>query len=105
MSAVRYEVVGDGEGNPSSAPCTHLDAATVDPAGTSVCEDCVREGTQWVHLRACLVCGHVACCDNSPRRHATAHFHGSAHPLMRSVEPGEEWAWCYVDELFLEPAG
>ncbi|HEX6517023.1 MAG TPA: Na+/H+ antiporter [Nocardioidaceae bacterium] len=79
--------------------CEHLAAA---PTGTrpnveGVCEDCVVEGTTWVHLRMCLACGHVACCDSSPRRHATAHFHATGHPVMRSVEPGEEWRWCFVD--------
>jgi CPA1 family monovalent cation:H+ antiporter len=71
----------------------------VEPNTPGVCEDCVREGSQWVHLRLCLACGHVGCCDSSPRRHATAHFHDSAHPVVRSAEPGESWRWCYVHEL------
>jgi CPA1 family monovalent cation:H+ antiporter len=74
-------------------------AADVTPNTPGVCEDCVREGTQWVHLRLCLTCGHVGCCDSSPRRHATAHFHASSHPVMRSAEPGESWRWCFVHEL------
>jgi hypothetical protein len=62
------------------------------------CEDCVRDGfTQWVHLRKCLECGHMACCDSSPRQHASRHFDGTGHPVMRSAEPGEEWRWCFVD--------
>jgi len=73
----------------------------VQPSTMEGCEDCLREGTGWVHLRECLECGHVGCCDNSPRRHATAHWHSSAHPIMRSFEPGEEWGWCYADEVFL----
>jgi CPA1 family monovalent cation:H+ antiporter len=68
------------------------------------CEECLREGTRWLHLRLCLACGHVGCCDDSPRRHATAHFRATAHPIMRSHEPGEDWGWCFVDERFLEPA-
>jgi len=68
------------------------------PDSVPGCEDCLREGSVWLHLRICLSCGHVGCCDNSPKRHATAHFHGSEHPLIRSLEPGEEWSWCYVDE-------
>src|SRR5690349_842459 len=64
-----------------------------------VCEDCMKEGTPWVHLRECLTCGHVGCCDSSPRRHATKHFHQTQHPVMRSVEPGERWTWCYVHEI------
>jgi uncharacterized UBP type Zn finger protein len=68
------------------------------------CVDCLREGSRWLHLRQCLACGHVGCCDQSPRRHATAHHRHSAHPLVRSAQPGEDWAWCYPDELFLLPA-
>lgn len=81
--------------------CDHLrDAPYVVPMSTAdECEDCVREGTSWVHLRGCLTCGHVGCCDSSPRRHADRHFHATGHPVMRSVEPGEAWRWCYVDEL------
>ena len=81
--------------------CKHLDAAPrVRRANTpGECEDCIREGTRWVHLRLCLECGHVGCCDSSVRKHATAHFHETRHPVMRSVEPGEAWRWCFVDDL------
>jgi hypothetical protein len=83
------------------AGCTHLD--TVEfleaPAEIAGCEDCLREGTRWVHLRMCQACGHIGCCDNSPRRHATAHHDRTRHPIIRSVEPGEDWSWCYEDEL------
>jgi len=80
--------------------CQHLDGAPPDvDADSDGCSDCEREGTRWVHLRECLECGHVACCDSSPRRHATQHFHSTRHPVMRSFEPGEHWRWCYVDEL------
>jgi monovalent cation/hydrogen antiporter len=81
--------------------CKHLDEAPrVMRANTpGVCEDCVREGTRWVHLRLCLTCGHVGCCDSSVRKHAAAHFHETQHPVMRSIEPGEAWRWCYVDDL------
>lgn len=110
MPILPYAVVGDAEGNPTDAVCTHLatlatlaTSAQVTASSTRGCEDCLREGTRWVHLRECLQCGHVGCCDNSPRRHATAHFRATAHPIMRSIEPGEDWAWCYVDSLFLEP--
>ncbi len=83
--------------------CTHLDTiADVQPSTRRGCEDCLRTGGHWVHLRMCLACGHVGCCDSSPNRHATGHFHQSGHPLMRSVEPGEDWGWCYVDEVELE---
>ncbi len=80
--------------------CEHLDAAPTDtrPNVEGECEDCVREGrTSWVHLRMCLACGHVGCCDSSPRKHASAHFGASGHPVMRSAEPGEQWRWCFVD--------
>jgi Na+/H+ antiporter len=82
------------------APCDHLEAAPrdVESAVEGECEDCVRDGfTQWVHLRKCLTCGHLGCCDSSPRRHASAHFDEVEHPVMRSAEPGEEWRWCFVD--------
>lgn len=83
--------------------CTHLDAAAQHedpPAQTpGVCEDCINEGTTWVHLRKCLTCGHVGCCDSSPRMHATVHFQTTQHAVMRSDEPGEAWRWCYVDEI------
>jgi uncharacterized UBP type Zn finger protein len=81
--------------------CTHLDTITVWelPKRVPGCEDCLREGTVWLHLRICLGCGHVGCCDDSPQRHATAHHQASSHPLIRSLEPGEDWTWCYVDEV------
>ena len=66
------------------------------------CEDCLKQGGRWVHLRMCLVCGHVGCCDSSPNKHATAHYHETGHPIVRSVEPGESWRWCYADKLFVE---
>ncbi|HET7355728.1 MAG TPA: Na+/H+ antiporter [Nocardioidaceae bacterium] len=87
------------KGPARAAPCSHLAAADgqVAPNVEGVCEDCVVEGTTWVHLRYCLACGHVGCCDSSPRRHATAHFHETDHPVMQSAEPDETWRWCYVD--------
>ncbi len=86
---------------PGAPPaCEHLEVAPVptDPVPTDVCAECLVEGTTWVHLRQCLTCGHVACCDSSPRRHASGHFAGTRHPVMRSAEPGELWRWCFVDE-------
>jgi CPA1 family monovalent cation:H+ antiporter len=81
--------------------CEHLsDAPRVVKARTPEgCEECLRDGTRWVHLRLCLTCGHVGCCDSSTEKHATAHFHETEHPVMRSIEPGEAWRWCFVDEL------
>ena len=84
--------------------CTHLDAPRppVRASATGACSDCLEEGTRWVHLRACLDCGRVGCCDSSPRRHASAHARATAHPVVRSVEPGEAWRWCFVDEVLQE---
>jgi uncharacterized UBP type Zn finger protein len=81
--------------------CTHLDSVKVMQLPDSVegCEDCLREGSVWLHLRMCLTCGHVGCCDDSPGRHATAHHDRTGHHLIRSLEPGEQWSWCYEDEL------
>ena len=69
------------------------------PASVDGCEDCLRIGGKWLHLRICLICGHVACCDDSPNRHATAHAHATTHPIIFSLETGEGWSWCYVDEV------
>jgi uncharacterized UBP type Zn finger protein len=82
-----------------STTCTHLDAiADVTPSSDG-CEDCLRIGSSWVHLRMCMTCGHVGCCDNSSNRHARAHFHASDHPLIQSYEPGEDWWYCFVDDV------
>ncbi|MGI8882608.1 MAG: Na+/H+ antiporter [Jatrophihabitans sp.] len=85
---------------PGTGDCEHLTDAprSARPDTPGQCQECVDEGIEWVHLRMCLACGHVACCDSSPRTHATAHFRSDDHPVMRSVEPGEAWRWCYVDE-------
>jgi hypothetical protein len=83
------------------AGCNHLDqvAYSSPPSVIAGCEECLASGGRWVHLRMCQTCGHIGCCDNSPGRHATRHFRQTSHPIMRSVEPGEDWSWCYVDEL------
>jgi uncharacterized UBP type Zn finger protein len=78
--------------------CTHLGEIKDVVPTTRVCEQCVAMGSRWVHLRMCLTCAQVGCCDSSPNRHATAHFHETQHPIIRSVEPGESWRWCFVDE-------
>ena len=82
-----------------AAECSHLGTIKVKTTTTHVCEECVKLGDRWVHLRLCLECGHVGCCDSSKNKHATKHFHTTKHPLIRSIEPGEFWVWCYVDEL------
>jgi uncharacterized UBP type Zn finger protein len=79
--------------------CEHIkDVSDMQPS-KHVCEDCVKTGDSWVHLRLCLTCGHVGCCDSSKNKHATKHFHAAGHPVIRSIEPGESWGWCYVEEI------
>jgi uncharacterized UBP type Zn finger protein len=82
--------------------CEHIDQARDVTPSSDGCEDCLRIGGSWVHLRLCMICGHVGCCDSSPNRHATAHFHATQHPIIRSFQPGEDWWWCYSDELLFE---
>jgi hypothetical protein len=85
--------------------CSHLDVIEPAPPSSNGCEECLRIGSWWVHLRRCASCGHVGCCDSSPHRHATGHFGGTAHPLVQSFEPGEDWYWCYVDAVAFEIPG
>jgi uncharacterized UBP type Zn finger protein len=85
--------------------CTHLGLIQpVHPSTPDGCEECLALGSWWVHLRLCLTCGHVGCCDSSPNKHATKHFRGTSHPIVKSFEPGEDWGWCYPDQLMFEPA-
>jgi uncharacterized UBP type Zn finger protein len=79
--------------------CSHLETIHEVTPSASGCEECLKMGGAWVHLRICLTCGHVGCCDSSPGTHATKHFHATGHPIMQSFEPGETWKWCYVDEV------
>jgi uncharacterized UBP type Zn finger protein len=83
------------------AVCTHLDevAFLEPPDEIAGCEECLRSGSRWVHLRMCQSCGKIGCCDSSPNRHASRHAREDGHPIARSVEPGENWSWCYVDEV------
>lgn len=87
--------------------CAHLQPLwkkgrkAVAPSGHG-CKECLADGAEWVHLRLCLDCGHVGCCDSSPNKHATKHFHSSGHPMIRSYEPGENWAFCYVDDVTVD---
>jgi Zn-finger in ubiquitin-hydrolases and other protein len=84
-----------------STSCSHTDSITLTelPASVPGCEDCLAIGGTWVHLRMCQTCGRIGCCDSSPHRHASAHAHRTGHPIARSAEPGEDWSWCYVDEV------
>jgi monovalent cation:H+ antiporter-2, CPA2 family len=84
--------------------CSHLNQIHDVSPKTEGCEECLKLGDSWVHLRLCKTCGHVGCCDDSTNKHATKHFRKTHHPIIRSLEPGEDWGWCYVDEVVLEPA-
>ena len=87
---------------PSAALDPHLSLVRpVAPRTPDGCQECLRLGTAWLHLRLCLTCGHVGCCDSSPLRHARAHAHAIGHPIVQSFEPGEDWRWCYVDEAYV----
>jgi len=85
-----------------SSRCSHLKFVVTDIPNTSGCEECLAMGDTWVHLRLCRTCGHVGCCDDSKNRHATKHFHSTRHPIVTSLEPREDWSWCYVDEVAME---
>ena len=84
-----------------TARCSHLSAVTTKEANTAGCEECLALGDRWVHLRVCRSCGHVGCCDSSKNKHASRHFRATQHPIMTSIEPGEDWSWCYVDQVVL----
>ena len=86
--------------------CTHLDLMDLEvPPSGDGCVECLRDGGRWVHLRRCLTCGHIGCCDSSPGRHARAHAREVSHPLVQSFEPGEDWIWCFVDDVGFEIEG
>lgn len=82
--------------------CTHGDEMHEVRAHTDGCEECLKMGEKWMHLRLCMECGHVGCCDDSRNKHATRHFHATQHPILVSFEPGEDWGWCFVDEVMLD---
>lgn len=82
-------------------PCEHFNSDSLKTSDEAVCDECVKTGDSWVHLRTCQTCGGTHCCDSSPNQHATKHFKATQHPVVISAEPGENWAWCYVDEQFM----
>lgn len=82
--------------------CEHVSEIKEVTPSANGCEDCLKIGGRWVHLRECLTCGHIGCCDSSPNKHATAHYHATQHPMIRSFEKGEDWGYCYVDDEFYE---
>ena len=85
-----------------STQCKHLDQVKITTTNKHVCEDCVKIGDTWVHLRLCMTCGHVGCCDSSKNKHATKHFHATGHPIIEGYDPPEGWGWCYVDEVLFD---
>ena len=82
--------------------CEHVSSIRNVTPSADGCEDCLKIGGRWVHLRLCEECGHVGCCDSSPNKHATAHYHATEHPIIKSFEPGEDWGYCYADDEFYE---
>ena len=82
--------------------CKHAEQIRDVTPSALGCEECLKSGSEWVHLRLCRTCGHVGCCDESPNRHATAHFRSSGHPVIRTIEPDESWLWCFPDSLGVE---
>ena len=83
------------------ARCTHLKQVKDVAPSAEGCEECLSMGSEWVHLRICVTCGHVGCCDSSKHKHATKHFHQTGHPIVQSFEEGEDWRWCYVDQVLI----
>jgi uncharacterized UBP type Zn finger protein len=79
--------------------CKHLDQIKIKHTSKTGCEECLKMGDTWVHLRLCMLCGQVGCCDSSKNKHSTKHFHATKHPLIRSIEPGEAWIWCFIDQV------
>jgi uncharacterized UBP type Zn finger protein len=86
----------------ASKHCTHTDAAFEVSYAKRVCEECAANGDTWVQLRICMTCGHVGCCDSSKNRHASAHHAATGHPIIKTIEAGPDWAWCYVDDAYLD---
>jgi hypothetical protein len=82
--------------------CSHLDSIRVVKPSARGCEECLKIGAHWVHLRLCRTCGHVGCCDSSPNRHATKHFRATSHPIVEGYDPPEGWGWCFLDEVFFD---
>ena len=100
----RHKQPEDESGEITMSCCSHLSEINnnVTPKTPNGCEECLKMGDRWLHLRLCVTCGHVGCCEDSKNKHATKHFHSTNHPIIKSFEPDEDWGWCYVDELFFE---
>ena len=82
--------------------CEHIKLVQDVTPNTQGCEECLKMGDKWVHLRLCMICGHVGCCNSSKNKHATKHYHDTGHPIVKSLERGEEWAYCYADDIFYD---
>ena len=103
QSVTRWVTAADASGGPPPVQCRHLDMIRdVTPRTPEGCEECLAMGDTWVHLRLCLTCGHVGCCDSSKNKHATKHFRATLHPIIQSYQPGEDWVYCYADDVFIE---
>lgn len=108
MTRIRMGHSPDGKklalpGQIQSDQCSHLDQIHEVIPSAIGCTDCLKTGDRWVHLRICLVCGYVGCCNDSKNKHATRHFRATNHAIMQSFEPGENWVWCYLDRIVMEP--
>ena len=102
LETIFDEKVEPGEADTSLQPCEHAAEMKIyQPRSEEGCGECVKNNYKWVHLRLCLACGHVGCCDSSKNKHATKHFHATQHPIIQSFEPGEDWRWCYVDQTIV----
>ena len=86
-----------------SGTCEHIEEIQDVTPSSRGCQECLQTGDSWVELRICETCGHVGCCDSSKNKHATRHFHETGHPIIKSFQPGEDWGWCYVDKLYIDP--
>jgi uncharacterized UBP type Zn finger protein len=90
-------------GGPAPRVCAHLDLITDAAPGAQSCEECLKTGDRWVHLRYCRTCGFVGCCDQSKNQHARKHYQSAGHPVFQSYQPGEKWIWCFADEMYVTP--
>jgi uncharacterized UBP type Zn finger protein len=103
VTEITLDDLGSVRGSAMAVDCSHLDQITITPPEeVAGCEECMKVGDRWVHLRVCMTCGKVGCCDSSPNKHASRHARDEDHPIVRSAQPGETWLWCYVDEVAFE---
>ena len=101
LNGIGWSLVSIGKEGSVASVCTHLDQIRDVSPRTQGCEECLQMGDTWFHLRMCLTCGHVGCCDSSKNKHASAHWHENDHPVVASAQPGEAWRWCFVDDMYV----